>query len=498
MTENIIYPSIDLFVYQLATGLGDDQKKIQANQAAFKNNFSLCNAEDIEKLEDAINQTDRKSSNRVVTPFLTPKHIPLREKEKSEANGEPVDGYYYPVSLLEESYGLLFAVSVEAVSVEAADKIKPQPVSCFQNNLKPLLANKNGNLGKTCILYGYLPPGEDAAQVATNIYKEFMGIEPPPSWQWQQQYQGNPAQGKPNQGKFLGGEIFAAWEPPRNWESLPEYRGLYIILYPNPEPNLQVLHAAAKLYDIWLQLFWFQNKIIWAYDNTRQLKRKLEGDFLAIRETFTKIQEIDTKDGNLDLGSLQELVKEKSKTIASYAANLSLMEIQRQTLEINLHNWKICRSQLQAEAKKLGEEQKLGETDLSFFDTFTEVVENEYLQQVQKDAEIFKPGLQALENLINPLSSIVELTQAERDRHLEKLIAAVGIGVGSAGTVASGSASSIEKLTEPIFTQTQYPVIVKPLYNAVFVVLLSYIVGRIAGYLVWRTWGMSSKKRTST
>ena len=480
MTELIIYPSIDLFVYQLATGLGDDPEKSKANQEKFLANFSNCADKDIADLKTAIEQSDRQSSNRVVTPFLKQKYISLGETEKSAANGEPVDGYYYPVSLLEESYGLIFAVSVEA-----ADKMTPQPVSCFQKPLKPLLDKKTGNLGKTCILYGYLPPGEDAATVATEIYKEFMGIEPPLSWQSQQPHQGNA-----NKGMFLGGEIFAAWEPPRNWETLPEYRGLYIILYPNPEPTLQVLQAASKLYDIWLQLFWFQNKIIWAYDNSRQLKIKLEADFISIRETFAAIQQIDTENGNLDLGSLQKLVKNKSKTIASYAANLSLMEIQSQTLAINLHNWKICRSQLQAEA------QKLGTTDLSFLDQFSLVVENQYIQQLEKDADIFKPGLQALENLINPLSSIVELTQAERDRHLEKLIAAVGIGVGSAGTVASGSASSIEKLTEPIFTQTQYPAVAKPVYTAVCVLLLSYVIGRIAGYLVWRTWGILTRNTT--
>lgn len=79
--------------------------------------------------------------------------------------------------------------------------------------------------------------------------------------------------------------------------------------------------------------------------------------------------------------------------------------------------------------KKLGEE-----GDLSFLTKFSNLTEQTYLQQIDKDEANMKLGLQLLESNINALRSQIELEKSERDRNFQNLVAIIGGGAAVINT----------------------------------------------------------------
>ena len=441
-SEKIIYPSVDLFVYQLAFGLGADEDKTKANAKKFLANFP---EELQEQAGTKIEVLEKQEKLGILQSDLTffcdrPKEeYPLPNSEKFQCKSYPLEGHY-DAARLGDSYGFLLDASVE--EEDKKEILKLRSTSSFGEALEPLVAKKSGNLGKTCILYGYLPPGADAEVLAGSIYREFvqkqisqeelakqnLSKEEFLDWAWKLNQK--------QRGKFLGADFFVAWQPPQIWEDLPLYRGIYIILYPDPEPQLKILDEAAHFHENWLRLFWFQNKIFWARDQGRELKQKLEENFGKMRETALEIKRINLGEGkpsvsDLDLQHLQSVLKNRSKTIANYALNLSLLEIQQTTLDTNLYNYRLCLEDLEAKAKRTEE------TDLGVLRQFADIADRRYKTQLQKDYASLKPGLDALENLINPLNSIVDLEQAQRDRDFQANVETWGFGLAIAAVVAA-------------------------------------------------------------
>jgi hypothetical protein len=124
------------------------------------------------------------------------------------------------------------------------------------------------------------------------------------------------------------------------------------------------------------------------------------------------------------------------------------------TIETNLHNYKLCLEHIENQANK----HPTKKTSLDCFrKNFVEVVESQYKKQVEKDREILTPGLTTLENLINQLKNITELEEGERDRHIENIIAATGIGVGTASAAASSIANFVPSIRQSSTDKTTSP-----------------------------------------
>lgn len=445
--KKIIYPTIDVFIYQLAEGLGDDpDREGKANISAFVNLFPSSEMQ--KKIRDAI--AHQKSSAAKSGGFRqlisNPNFFPLTyghikknpnldvEKNYSPKNLEDIEdrtytvqGFYYP-AISADTLGLLFDCSVDRYDLA-------QPLDCFQR-LKTLVPKTDSALGKSWILSGYSQPDNqsaDLAEMAKAIYQEFrksddiQDAEQTIQWEW----------GQHLHGKFLGHDIF--WTPPNSMlDSGSNDRGVLIVIYASETiPDAIVQSVVSDLNRDWMNLFWFQNKIIWAYQQSQELKQELNREFIEIRQTFLEIKKlsVETNSREIDIKNLQLILKKRAKTLSSYAINLCYLEIQISTIETNLHNYELCLNHIETQS------QKWGKTSLSCFRDFIDVVKNQYKKQVEKDYTSLKPGLTALENLINPIKSIVDLEQGERDRNLEKNIAIFGFGIGAAGGVASASAS---------------------------------------------------------
>jgi hypothetical protein len=139
------------------------------------------------------------------------------------------------------------------------------------------------------------------------------------------------------------------------------------------------------------------------------------------------------------------------------------------------------------------------------------VVENRYIKQVEQDYASLRPGLEALENLLHPIQSLVDLEEAERDRLLENWIAVIGIGMGTASIAASAIANFVEKIRQPQTIETIPPsksptpstpqtLPLSPWSNFWFAFLISIAIGAAFSLLtlislpIVRSWSSLGKK----
>lgn len=445
--KTIFYPTIDAFIYQLTEVLGDDpQEEGKANILAFVNLFPDYEQE---KIREAI--TEQKSlpaksggfcqllsrdSHYLDLPYS---HIPKSPQSPDDKSGDSknleqleekfynLQGYYYPM-ISPDTLGLLFDCSVYRFD-------KAQPIDSFQR-LKSLVPQSDSALGKSWILSGYSQGGNQLGDLAEDIYKEFRksddvkGGEARLKWEWQNHFHG----------KFLGHNIW--WIPPYLIaDSISGNSGVLIVIY-NPEtiPDPVIQRESSNLNRDWMNLFGFQNKIIWAYQQANDIKDQLYEQFIEIRRTILEIKFAEQNNTEIDIDSLQLIFKSRVKTLSDYAINLCYLEVQIYTIETNLHNYELCLNNIENKS------QIIGDTSLSGFKNFIDVVNNQYKRQVEKDYASLKPGMTALENLLNTIKNIVELEKGERDRNIENLIGATGIGLGTASAAASSIANFIEEI----------------------------------------------------
>ncbi|MBD2409777.1 hypothetical protein H6H01_03430 [Nostoc calcicola FACHB-3891] len=114
MTEQIIYPSIDLFVYDLKDGLGEDENQIKENCQNF------C--------RKIYGDLDEANFQKQYIEFLNYKDnsgdvIELLGKAQTREFPSPVDGYYYPLQI-----GDIYALQVDySGKLDANGKVNDAP-----------------------------------------------------------------------------------------------------------------------------------------------------------------------------------------------------------------------------------------------------------------------------------------------------------------------------------------------------------------------------------
>lgn len=471
--SDLIYPTVDLFAYNLGEGLGDNQDDIKKRRDeflaflphriqtilahGFDKESTASNAEYIELLKIA----GEKAAFHEFTTFL---------------NNYALKGYYYPVRL-SETYGLLFDCSVD-------EKIQSQDVSCLRY-LKQQADSIQADLGKTWIISGSLPtPTTDTETLAKNIYKALLAEEKSKNLtdaayealitqEWQYRKTGN----------FLSASVFEIWQTPHNWKSVEENCHILIFLY----PNQQTMQAAAQFYDDWMRLLCYRNKIIWAYCETQKLKRQLQAGFKTISGTISTIQK------KADLPYFQAILERNVEVFSNYVINLNYLEIQRKTIEVNLQNYQEYLNYIKNYITT--NTSKFGNTELKFLEDFSNVVQNKYQAQTKKDYESLSPGIAILENLLNTIRGIVEIEQAERDRRIEiqntnfqNAVAVVGVGVGTASVIATAVSPFVESITQlPSKDGNNRPLPANAWLNFGIAFIISIAIGSLLGWLtlVW-------------
>jgi len=380
----LVDPTLNLFSYTLKQGLGvgePDTRKVYGRFLA------------------SLSAQLHKKLNVSFTPEQKQKFLALHEQTVADLpftgnlNNHQVKGRYRRWNVW-DNYQLLFDGYVE-------DKYQPDQVIKLIESLQYLIPQppKLENIGKTWMLSGYLESGTDleAEELAKQVYKclfEKDGV----------------SQGS---GLFLGGKVAEF-----GGDKIEDNCQLLVILYPD-EAACQ--EWARDFYVSWLDLLCFRHKIIWAYENSLQLKERLVSNYNQIVEMRNT--------SRLNLKKLREAMGKLSE----FAIDLNYLELQHSTINVNLEKYEAKLAEIQAKARPTD--------DLKFLQDFCDRAKENYPKQIKKDIDNFRPCLEILRSLTDTIRGTVEIRKAESDRAFQNIVGIVGVGLSTGGTVASASAN---------------------------------------------------------
>lgn len=404
--SDIIYPTLDLFLFDLRNSLGEDD--IDQNTAHFQ-----------KKLPASVRPFCLQKSTYFEAEYE--EILPKTAEFKTNTEIYSFQGYYYPVRL-GDTYGLLLDCSVD-------NQTDPQDAQCFaalKTEIEQQLQGETATIGQSWMISGWLPnpDSQNPEAVAKACYQTLM-----PTGNWEHDLEG--------EGKFLGANIYELWkyrllmkEETTSLESiqtLQDNQHVIIIIYPNKE----TAEKAAHFYSDWFRLLSYRNKILWAYGQSRLLKQSIKNYFVTIEVAQKSINRYSLRSREYE--QFRQSMEQVQDTLNSYTIDLNKLDFQGRTIDINLSNYKKRRNKIEKKA----------EGDLKFLEEFSDLVTDKYLLQITKDSENLERGLRLLEDTMNAVRNRVEVDKAERDRNFQDTVAVIGVGWSVGSFVAS-----LEKLGE--------------------------------------------------
>ncbi|MEK8019543.1 MAG: hypothetical protein VSS75_021935 [Candidatus Parabeggiatoa sp.] len=387
------YPTLNLFLYDLRAGLGQNEADIEQNRADFKRKLPA-------HLDNAL--FDQLDNGLFETEYLEL----LGEKNKviplSPAPDFPKhDGYYYPVRF-NDSYGLLLNCSF----ADNQEKSDLTWLNALQKLVADCVGNQKGTLGETWFFSAQLDYLEQSAELATKVYQTLMP-------------DADADENQIGQSDFLGGVIFEFW----GYHSQAQVKHHVIITF---YTDKNVLDRETEFYPDWMRLLWYRHKITWAYNQSRQLAHKLKQGAVQIQACEQKLRD-STNVNKLGSQQLQTILNEAWHILSDYATHLDELNDQIHTIEINLGNYE----------KRLVRLAEKSASELTVFTKFQFLTQEKYCLQVQKDYDGFSPKLRRLENMIGYIRASVAIREETRDRDLVNTVAIWGTGLASGAIVAS-------------------------------------------------------------
>ncbi len=438
--RDIVYPTLDLFLYDLKEALNATEEATRINQEKF-----------IKKLPSTVT---------IIDSDIESEYLELLPQKTEDFQTDKIDGYYYPVRL-NDTYGLQINCSVK-------NETEPQSVESFgflKSELESRLNQQPITLGQAWMLSGWLPEysNQTPQKIAQDCYQAFSK-----DGNWQRDFQG--------EGTFLGGKIFQLWQPHYSLNALADSSNplhlentlILIAIYPNRESA----QKAANFYQDWLGLFCYHNKINWAYAQSRLIKKNIFGYYKKIESDRQKITLHNRQSLNYQFTESKKNLDNVQQDIKQYSSDLLGLAFQKQVIDINLTNYKIrldtIRSRLAADSQ------------LDFLNKFSDLVTKKYMVQIDKDSENMQLGFRLIEDNINAVRSRIELAKAERDRSFQEFVAVVGAGI------AGVSFAPADKNCDPIFGKTAVLCKVPVLFS-----LLVFVIAASLTWLIRRQWKRS-------
>lgn len=431
--SDLIYPTLDLFLYALKAPLNATNEEINKN----KENF-------ISQLPDntQVNEFDSETEYLELT---YPAQVDFKP------NDETLEGYYYPVRL-NDTYGLQIDCSIK-------NRTEPQPVECFtilKTEIENRLNKELATIGQTWIVSGWLPKddSQNPEDISQNCYYAL--------------FKDNDCQQK-GEGTFLGGNIFELWRSPNlnkplakvNHLSKSSDRHVIIAIYPNQESAEQ----AAEFYPDWMGLFYYRSKITWAYWQSRIVKESLINHYKKVEKSRRIIDQSGYWHKQQNFAVSQKIFKNINDILQQYTIDLLKLSFQKQVIEINLSDYQTRLAFIKQKADQ--------KDQLDFLENFSDLATKKYLPQVTKDIENMQLGLQLLEDIINAIRSRIEVEKAERDRNFQGLVAVAGSGIATVSLLKE----PLKDCKDPFLKQL-------PLFCSYYFIS-SIIVGIIISFVVW-------------
>ncbi|MDZ7956910.1 MAG: hypothetical protein RMY34_03215 [Aulosira sp. DedQUE10] len=417
----LIYPTIDLFLYNLKEGLGQDEEKLTENRQLFWQTIygSQLDNQQLEKLQQA--ETDSSDYHELLS---NPNILPFQK---------PLDGYYYPVQL-GDTYGLQIDCTANYIKDY---KYAPQPITCLQKVQTEIFSKINqqqGKIGQSWFIWGQLAiDNQDAEATAQACYEQLI-LDSEQNWQAD-------LRGK---GEFFGGTIFELWRLPSETQQSDGYH-LLICLFPYQLKTDAIREVNKKLYPELMQLLRYRNKILWAYNQSRTIKSNLKTVAKVAQLIISNLNQ-ESQNPEINISNLQNILKQTPDILLKYTNNLTYLEDHHRTVDINIKNYQKRWQKLQALDTN---------SDWQFLQTFSEFAKDKFLVQIETDQAYYSPGLSLVENYIKTIQGIIDLEQTKSDRTLNTTIAIAGIGLATSQIASAVILAQIPANKNPISYQIE-------------------------------------------
>ncbi len=345
---------------------------------------------------------------------------------------------------LYDSYSLTF--NLRCPETENGEKTAPLPISFWQKlNTDRLLFLPNvvqSSLGQTLLLTAFLPESEidkspeSLEDFARNCVKQVSPSHKnrPPLQQLGELF-GSPI-------FEFGGQVLEA-----NLEGEAEVQPhILIFLFRAELPSDKFVDA----YREFINLFYYRNKVISAYRETRTLYQKTYSVYTGLEKKVKFFKQELTKNttrlalNEAQLESLKMVLKELAQLDLEYARLLRNYKHSRNTIAINTKNYQVT---LEAIFNRL-KEQGYGvePEELDFFRDFGSQTSPYFQSRISDELNYFVGGSSLADKAIASIRGIVEIEQTQRDRRLQNQnkqlqdqIQAVGVGIAAGAIVASTS-----------------------------------------------------------
>ncbi|MGK7927433.1 MAG: hypothetical protein AB4290_19695 [Spirulina sp.] len=474
MTYQISNLTLDLFFFNIRQGLGDSEEKQQERKQEFLENFPFPDLRDL--LAIAL-QREEEAPNPKYTELLglaryEDSVYPFEDKfVQRQSLDLPIAGYYFPV-LMGDIYGVLVELELNEKNIAIAyfKQLKEEVSRSGHSIFSPSPKSIEGNVGKTWLLSCQTDNPEQSDAIAKAIYKEFISDtlknDEDIEYYWQKHR---------TRGQFLGADLSEIWIPPQRWDNMSNNHHIVIAIYPNTVEKIEgFTDILGGFYDYWMLAFAHRNKILYAYIQTRRLKRELTLKFGEIRKAIQLVKSKPT------LKQLQNHLEDKIEPFSDYVYEIKELKGQLNSIRINMRNYSENLKWLEKE----GQATNIGTTNLNhLLNSFANNGTSIYEEQIEHDYDSLSAGIETIDTLLNTIRGIVETRQSQRDRQFQELVGIIGIGLGSASITASAVSSFVPQQIEewqPVATVVQFLNIPKSWINRPSVALsLSLLTGLI-------------------
>lgn len=401
----LIYPTLDIFLYDLGDGLGQSESKINENRLKFwQKIYPRLTQEKLPPFAEA---------ERLATDGLKL----LQTEHGIEPFESPCDGYYYPVK-----QGDTYALQIDCSGEQKANPKTSQPLDVIQTLDKVVHKHRHNpcTIGESWLLWGKLPPEQtDVKTIAKTGYKYLSLFS---DLKWNEDLDKDLKEW----GEFAGATFYDLWRLPSDRSPISDNRHLVICLF---HSNTDI-SKIQKFYPHFRHLFQFRNKIIWAYQQSRKLKSDMKQAAQVIHRIVSDLPQQVTAD-SLNLKLLQNYLADTLTILSTYANYLSRLEEQQHTINSNLKNYQ---RRLQTFAKL---DSKNRDRLLDCFQPFADHVLEKYQPQLESDIASLSAGLRLLENAIKTIEGIIQLEQTKSDRALSETVAIATVGLGLSAITAT-------------------------------------------------------------
>lgn len=217
--------------------------------------------------------------------------------------------------------------------------------------------------------------------------------------------------------------------------------------------------ASGKLVDAYRQfinLFYYRNKVLSAYRETRTLYRKT---YIAYTQLEHKVksfkQELTQNETRLaltetQLEDLKKVLKELAALDLEYARLLRNYKHCRNTISINTKNYQVTLTDIFDRLRKKGYD--LQQQEMDVFREFSDRTSPYFQTRISDELNYFVEGSSLADKAIASIRGIVEIEQTQRDRtreqqnqKLQDEIQAWGVAIGTGAIIASTSGLMFEE-----------------------------------------------------